>query len=146
MDLGIDPPTGKCKQKRITGKTRKETERKAAEAIQRAESGYFDSKTLTVEAFLMQWLDATSPTLRPASMRRYRDAVRLHIVANVGGLKLGRLTPGDVQRMFARLLERLSGTTVIEGDDDRMVTPASSTRFCRPLVVRNMHRTTKAPC
>ena len=50
VDLGIDPATGKRRQKRISGKTRKDVERKAAEAIQRAESGPMMSQSLTLAA------------------------------------------------------------------------------------------------
>jgi integrase len=112
VDLGTDPATGKRRQKRISGHTRKDIERQAAEAIQRAESGFLDPKSLTVADFFATWLEATAPTLRPASFRRYQDVARLYIVKQLGGVKLSRLTAGDVQRFYARLLETLSPTTV----------------------------------
>jgi len=112
VDLGVDPATGKRRQKRITGKTRKETERKAAEIIHLAESGFIDPKNATINDLFDQWIAATAPTLQPATLRRYRDLARLHIRAHVGGVKLARLTPGDVQRLYAQLLERLSPTSV----------------------------------
>jgi integrase len=112
VDLGIDPATGKRKQKRISGKTRKDVERKAAEAIHRAETGFVDAKNASVNDLFDHWLDTSAPTLRPATLRRYRDLARLHIVSHIGGVKLSRLTPGDVQRLYARLLETLSSTSV----------------------------------
>jgi hypothetical protein len=112
VDLDIDPATGKCKQKRISGRTRKDVERKAAEAIQRAQTGFLDAKNLTVADFFATWLEATAPTLRPASFRRYQDVARLYIVKQLGGVKLSWLTAGDAQRFYARLLETLSPTTV----------------------------------
>jgi integrase len=60
-----------------------------------------------------RWLEATAPTLRAATARRYRDLARLHIVGVIGHLRLAKLTPGDVQRLYAdRLAAGLSPTSV----------------------------------
>jgi len=112
VDLPTDPATGKRRQRRVSGKTRKEAERKAAEMIHLAETGFLDAKKVTVADFFDRWLAATAPTLRPSSVKRYRDLARLHIVGNIGGVNLARLTPGDVQGLYARLLETLWPTSV----------------------------------
>ena len=112
IDLGPDPATGKRRQKRISGRTRKEVERKVAEAIHRAETGFIDSKNATIADLFDHWLSASRPNLQPATLRRYRDLSRLHIVTHIGGVKLSRLLPGDVQRLYATLLEKLSPTSV----------------------------------
>ncbi|CAN5692506.1 site-specific integrase [soil metagenome] len=111
-DIGIDPATGRRRQKRISGKTRKDAERKAAEAIHRADNGFVDPKNATVNDLFAAWLDATSPTLRPATLRRYQDVHRLYIGGNIGGVKLAKLTAGDVQRLYADLRERLTPTSI----------------------------------
>jgi integrase len=112
VDLGTDPATGKRRQKRISGHTRKDVERQAAEAIQRAETGFLDSKRVTVADFFSRWLEATAPTLRPSTLRRYRDLARLHLFDTIGRIPLAKLTPGDVQRLYSDRLTRLSPTSV----------------------------------
>jgi integrase len=112
VDLPPDPATGKRRQKRITGRTKREVETQVAELIQMARTGYVDAGKITVRDFFARWLETTAPTLRPVTQRRYRDLVRLHIVGVIGNLPLAKLTVGDVQRLYADRLQHLSPSTV----------------------------------
>jgi integrase len=114
VDLPPDPATGKRRQKRVTARTKREVELQVAELINKAANGGFtDAGKVTVREFFDRWLEATAPTLRAATVRRYRDLARLHITGVVGNLKLGKLSPGDVQRLYAdRLAAGLSPTSV----------------------------------
>jgi integrase len=48
-----------------------------------------------------------------SKLRRYRDLVNLHIKPVIGGHRLSKLTPADVQRLYAdRLAFGLSPTSV----------------------------------
>jgi integrase len=112
VDLPTDPATGKRRQKRITADTRKELESKASAIIHTAETGFIEPRGVTLAAFWERWCDAKAPTLSPSTDRRYRDSGRLHLGA-LAGMKLARITPGDVQRLYAdRLSSGLSGTSV----------------------------------
>jgi len=112
VDLPNDPATGKRRQKRITAETRKELESKAAAIIHTAETGFVEPRGVTLAAFWERWFEAKAPTLSPATARRYRDLGRIHLAA-LSGMKLARITPGDVQRLYAdRLSAGLSGTSV----------------------------------
>jgi hypothetical protein len=76
-------------------------------------------------------LASTTPTLRPSTARRYRDIARLHIIGVIGNLRLAKLSPGDVQRLYAdRLTSGLSPTSVNHIRD-----PAPRPRRSRPLGV-----------
>ncbi len=116
VDLPRDPVTGKRRQKRITAPTRKEAEAKAAALITTIDTGGFGEATagkLTVTAYLAQWLDAARQTVRPGSARRYERALAQHVEPFIGRVLLAKLTPLDVQRLYAARLEAgLSPTTV----------------------------------
>ncbi len=113
IDLPPDPVTGKRRQKRVTGRTKREVERQVAELINKCETGGFtDAGRVTVREFFNRWLATTAPTLRAVTVRRYRDLVRLHIVGVIGNTPLAKLTAADVQRLYADRLKRLSPTTV----------------------------------
>ncbi len=114
VDLPPDPVTGKRRQKRVSAPTKRECESLATQVIAAAER---DSVTAagkeTVRAYLTRWLAAVEPTLKPATFRRYGDMVRLHIVPVVGDVRLAKLSPLDIQRLYAeRLAAGLSPTTV----------------------------------
>src|SRR5215213_10634203 len=104
VDLPPDPTTGKRRQKRVSGRTKREVEAHAAELIQKANTGFVDAGKVTVREFLDHWLVAVAPSLRPATARRYRDVARIHIVSQIGSMRLSKLSPNDVQRLYANRL------------------------------------------
>ena len=113
VDLPPDPVTGTRRRKRITARTKREVETQVAELIHKAETGFTAAGKLTVREFFDRWLESAAPTLRPSTARRYRDVARLHIVGVIGNVRLAKLTPGDVQRLYAnRLAAGLSPTSV----------------------------------
>lgn len=112
VDLPPDA-SGKRRQKRVTARTKREVEALVAELIQKAQTGYVDAGKITVSEYFDRWLEGVSPSLRPSTARRYRDVARLHIVSQIGNLRLSKLTPTDVQRLYAnRLAAGLSSTSV----------------------------------
>ena len=104
---------GKRRRKSYFGKTRAEVARKLTVALKsQADSLPLPSERLTVKAYLGQWLEAKRPSLRPESFRRYREMCQLHIIPVIGHKPLVRLTPADVQALYARIREKgLSGTS-----------------------------------
>jgi integrase len=113
VDLPPDPTTGNRRQKRVTARTKKEVELEVAQLIGKAQTGFTDAGKVTVAEFLENWLVSVAPSLRSSTARRYRDVVRLHITSQIGRLRLGRLTPADVQRLYANRLDAgLSSTSV----------------------------------
>jgi integrase len=63
------------------------------------------SGRLTVGGFLDQWLASVRPSLRPSTYAAYELNVR-RVRPHLGHLPLAKLTPADLQRCYAVLLER----------------------------------------
>ena len=61
---------------------------------------------LTVQDFLTRWLRDTVATTRPTTAKRYGELCHFHIIPSIGGLRLARLTVGDVERMIRETVER----------------------------------------
>ena len=105
FDLGIDPATGKRRQKRKRGfVTRKEAETALTKMITDAEDGLFDqSDRVTVTDFLEQWLASKESTVRKSTYRSYAWLVKMHIVPHLGKAKLTDLTPIQLQKYYTKL-------------------------------------------
>lgn len=117
VELPKDPITGKRRQKKLTVAGKKEADALAAQYVTKLESGGFsegDAKKLTLEAYLTRWLDATEGTIKPISRKRYGDLMRLHVIPSLGRVQLNKLSPIDLQRLYADRLTKgdLSTTTV----------------------------------
>jgi integrase len=73
----------------------------------------------TLNDFLTHWLqDTAQPNLRPRTFIRYRQLIQLHILPVLGKVKLQKLTPQHLQKLYNQKLE--------EG--------------CAPQSVKHMHR------
>jgi integrase len=56
-----------------------------------------------VAHYLKRWLeDAMKPNVRPSTYWRSEQAVRLHLIPEIGQVRLAKLTPHDVQGMLNR--------------------------------------------
>lgn len=64
--------------------------------LARIEGGIYAAPAkLTVGEFLTtEWLPAVESTLRPLSVTKYRSAIRLYVVPNIGGTRLQALSGG----------------------------------------------------
>jgi integrase len=52
---------------------------------------------ITVATYLEYWLTVAETTVRPRTLKRYREYVRVHAVPEIGHLRLTELTPMDLQ-------------------------------------------------
>lgn len=113
VDLPPDPITGKRRQKRLSAPTRKDIEHLVAEHVQTIEHGaYADAGKLTVAEFVTRWL-GTLENVGPATRRRYTDLMRLHVLPLIGSRPLAKLTPLDLQGLYAdRKAAGLSSTSI----------------------------------
>jgi integrase len=113
VDLDPDPLTGERRRRSGTFRTRKEAESQMAQWIADGERGMAIAPSrLTVGEYLQRWLDALEG-VEPPTRRRYADLVRLHIAPQLGGRLLAKLTPLDVQALYAdRKAAALSPTTI----------------------------------
>jgi integrase len=66
-----------------------------------------------VTKFLELWLEMMSSALKPATVNGYRNILIGQVAPVIGGIRLDKLTPGDMQRFYAdRIAAGLSGTYV----------------------------------
>ena len=106
-------------QKRISETvrgTKKEAEKILRERLLSVDNGSFvDKSKETVSEFMNRWLEtyaATNVTLRTA--HGYEGYSRRYINSTIGKVALQSLTPSQVQKVYADMLERgLSNTTVL---------------------------------
>lgn len=102
IELAPDPGTGKRRQKRVTATTVKELEDriqqvKAADTIEHSSED--EMKTWPMSRYFPWWLDNVKTDLRPSTKHRYLSAIQMHILPQVGSIKLVSLSRLDVLRV-----------------------------------------------
>ena len=60
---------------------------------------------LDVGAFLEDWLESIAYSIRPRTLERYQEYVRLHAIPTIGALELRALEPRDLQLLYSRRIE-----------------------------------------
>lgn len=107
----VSLPTGhrKC----FYGKTRAEVAAKLTDALKATQDGMpLPSEVLTVGGFLEDWLAGHKAVVRPRTWTTYDYLVSHHVLPKIGRVRLARLTPAHLRRVYAELLEALSPSTV----------------------------------
>lgn len=107
--------TPKKKQRIVTSRDRDECQRKLTEAMANRDQGLnFDAGTLTVGEYLPRWLeDSVKGTVRDNSYQRYEAMVRIHLIPELGRVKLKDLSPSHVRGLYKEKLDSgLSPRTV----------------------------------
>ena len=113
FDMGLDPSTGKRKQKRIGGfKTKKEAEKALAQLI--ADYGRGELRLpskQTVAEFLREWISSKRGKVSENTLRQYTEITEMHLIPALGNLKIDKLSPWHVQRYISSKLSggRLDG-------------------------------------
>ncbi len=107
VSVRFDPRAGKrVRIWRTVRGTRKDAERELAKLLHEAAHGTLvDPGRCTVEEWLRTWLDLKRPTLAAKTYERYEEIVRLHLIPTLGRIRLHKLHPHHVQRLYADLLE-----------------------------------------
>lgn len=104
---GINPATGKGRHRwHRAGTTRREAERLLAELVKRSHDGdYRAPEKITLGDYLLErWLPTKQSQLRPSSYSSYRRNIELHVIPYLGHTPLQRITPEDLDTLYARLL------------------------------------------
>jgi integrase len=110
VSLPRDKETGKRKQIHVTRATKREVEAERARLLAEYAAGTLaitgsENKKQTIEEYLTEWLRQASANLRPASVGRYGEIIRLHITPELGKSQLTKLAPQQVSRFYTKLLE-----------------------------------------
>lgn len=97
-------PAGR--RKSIYGKTRLDVARKLPAAQKAVQDGLpLPSEDQRFGSFLASWLESVKPSLRPETWRRYESQIRRHAVPELGSVRLARLTPQHLQRLYSSRLD-----------------------------------------
>lgn len=95
-------PDGRLKRGYIYGKTRAEVAAELTKVLAKKIDGLpVDASKQTVGEFLDAWLeDVAKPTVRPRTYDCYSDIVERHIKPALGGVRLSKLSPQHLQKLY----------------------------------------------
>ena len=124
--IGYDD-NGYPKTKNVLAKTKKECVEKLQKL--KVECGGLKPEKVRSEMLFGDWLtywyeNHSKPKIRPTTQETYESRIRLHIIPEIGGIPLNKLTQNDLQQFYGRL--KKSGRKRFtdkygEGLSDRMV-------------------------
>lgn len=101
--LGRDPATGKERHRYKRFPTKQQAKQFEAEARRQVEDrGHRPPSDATVAEHLRDWLETEAlPNVKPRTLKRYEELVRLHIAPAIGRIRVDRLTARDVSALLA---------------------------------------------
>ena len=104
------------KRRYITGETREDVAEKLAKAISdRADGLVFDAGSTTTGEYLTQWLsDSVRGTVQGSTYRSYGRVVDGHLVPGVGRVKLAKLRPDHIRRLYRSMLDAGKATRTVQ--------------------------------
>ena len=83
----------------LYAQTRAEVARKLTQVLRNRDQGIpGPDERITVASLLERWLEMSAgSSVRPSTLRRYRQLVQIHLAPGLGRIRLAQLTPVDVQ-------------------------------------------------
>ncbi len=107
---------GGPKRRYITGKTRDDVRDKLTKALSdRAGGLVFDAGTTTMGEYLTQWLsDSVRGTVRESTYRSYKQVLNSQLVPGLGRVKLAKLRPDHVRKLYRDMLDRGLSTRTVQ--------------------------------
>lgn len=100
-----DPKTGKTKPKWIGGFST-ELEAKVARDKARVSvsaGNYITPSKITLEGFLLQWIQIHSQTLKPKTAEDYEGMIHRYIVPRIGKMQLSQIRASHIQQFYMEL-------------------------------------------
>lgn len=99
------------KRRYLYGKTKRDAQKKLRDAMRALDEGKpITNANRTISQVLQAWLE-TRVNLAPGTAQMYSDCIH-RVEREIGGVKLGDLTPDRIERTYARLRERYAPDTV----------------------------------
>lgn len=109
ISLGKDG-NGKRKRAIVYGASQAEVLAKLEQAKKQTTSGV-SSNSLTLGEYLERWLQEKEATIKPSTHAQYERCVNLHINKALGGIKLGKVKPLDIQTLVRNINETSGNAT-----------------------------------
>lgn len=93
------------RRKTLYGKTRQEVAERlrTLQGVARENGHIPDAGRLTLGEYLRQWLEQAEARLRPKTMLDYRTITDKHLIPHVGTVRLSKLDPLRIARLYANL-------------------------------------------
>lgn len=101
---------------RIGKMSKSEADAKKREILSKVDKGMLRERaaSMSVEEFLTSWLDATRDRLAPRTAERYASIVNLHVVPVIGKVKLSKLQPEHLRKVYKSVRDKgLSAQTCL---------------------------------
>lgn len=108
----ITLPDGRRKVK--YGKSQKEVREHHQTALNQLRQGILGDETITTADFINRYMESVGRhNLRPKTIESYTALIRLHIIPDIGKIKIAHLRPDHLQALYSQKLEKgLSKRTV----------------------------------
>lgn len=105
-DEGVDPVTGKRRQRSRSGfRTKAAAQEALTESLSALAGGsYVTPHRQTVAEFLEEWLETRRSQLRPSTWATYRRYCQVHLVPRIGSVRLVDLDAGHISAMYADMM------------------------------------------
>jgi len=102
----VDTPDGRKQYTKSGFPTRKEAQAFLNETLAAIQGGVFSQPTkITFGEYLTdRWLPARQMSLRPSTYASYRASINLHVIPELGSVKLQQLSPDRLDRFYAGLV------------------------------------------
>ena len=114
--MGVDPVSGKKRQKWITMKgSKREAQRELTRLLREIDTGGFVyAAEMTVSEYLQKWLrDYAASSVSAKTYERYAEIINGSIIPKLGRIRLDKLRPLNVQAYYAEMLR--CGRKVADG-------------------------------
>jgi integrase len=105
---------GDGRRKVVSGRTQEGVAAAIAPLLVAVNSGVnVPSGTLTVEGWLLGWIESVKGTVKPRTWQRYHQLLTAHAIPTLGKLRLTRLSPERLERLYReKVASGLSPRTV----------------------------------
>jgi hypothetical protein len=140
-----DPETGISKPRWVGGFAAEQDAKAARDQarVSARRGQYINRNSITVAAYLDQWLEAHAVEVKPKTLQDYRHLINRHVRPYIGELRLQAMSPARLTKLYRELATnggqdgaacpcaalRMSMRYCAK----RSVTPLSLTRFCCPI-------------
>jgi len=129
--------THEGKRKGIYGKTKEEVRDSIKELIRIQDSGQSPhTGMILMKDYLNEWLELIKPTLKHKSYDAYESLLRIHLIPQLGHIRLSKLTPEHISGAWVRMLKEGHSATLIEHCHLRL-SKAIHDAMKRKLITRN---------
>src|SRR5215472_5139101 len=101
-----DPETGISRPRWVGGFATEEAAKAARdEARVKARQGeYIDRNSITVTAYLDDWIESHAMEIKPRTLHDYRSCIRLYVTPRIGNMPVQAVRPSTITRLYRDLL------------------------------------------